>query len=40
MHLAEALALPVRQGGEILHFCSAECRDKYLNKTQKLAANS
>src|SRR5271165_7017587 len=40
MHLAEVVAIPVRQGGDLVHFCSAECRDKYLNKTHKLAANA
>jgi YHS domain-containing protein len=40
MHIAEGLAFPVRQGGELLHFCSAECRDQYLGKTKKFAANS
>jgi YHS domain-containing protein len=28
-------ALSVRRGGETLHFCSAECRDKYLKETNK-----
>jgi YHS domain-containing protein len=40
MHVAEGLALPVRQGSEIVHFCSAECRDKYLNGTQKISASA
>ena len=39
MHIAEVLALPIRQNGELLHFCSAACRDKYLSETQKMAAN-
>lgn len=39
MHVAEGLALPVEEGTEILHFCSAECRDKYLSGTRKFAAN-
>lgn len=39
MHMAEVLALPLRQDGELLHFCSAACRDKYLGETRKLAAN-
>jgi len=39
MHIAEVLALPLRQDGELLHFCSAACRDKYLSETRKLAAN-
>jgi YHS domain-containing protein len=39
MHIAEGLALPVKQGAETLFFCSAECRDKYLSETRKFAAN-
>jgi YHS domain-containing protein len=39
MHIAEVLALPLRQDGELLHFCSAACRDKYLSETRKMAAN-
>jgi YHS domain-containing protein len=40
MHLAEGLAVPLRQGEEILHFCSAECRDKYLGETRKVLASA
>ena len=40
MHIAEGLALPLRQGGQVLHFCSAECRDKYLNGTQQISASA
>jgi YHS domain-containing protein len=40
MHVAEGLTLPVRQGNEIVHFCSADCRDKYLNGTQKISASA
>lgn len=39
MHVAEGLAVSVRAGNELIHFCSAECRDRYLRETQKLAAN-
>lgn len=39
-HVAEALALPLRQGNEVLHFCSAECRDSYLREVQRKAVNS
>jgi YHS domain-containing protein len=39
MHVAEELALPVRMGNELIHFCSMECRDRYLQQTQRLAAN-
>jgi YHS domain-containing protein len=39
MHVAEELAIPVRMGNEMIHFCSPECRDRYLQRTHKLAAN-
>jgi hypothetical protein len=39
MHVAEQLAIPVRMGNEMIHFCSPECRDRYLQQTHKLAAN-
>jgi len=29
MHLAEELALPLKANGEVLHFCSDQCRQKY-----------
>jgi len=40
MHVAEGLALPLKEGRETLFFCSASCRDKYLEDTQKFAANA
>jgi YHS domain-containing protein len=39
-HVAEALAVPLRQGSEVLHFCSTECRDNYLREVQRKAVNS
>ena len=39
MHVAEGLAVPLREGWEILYFCSAACRDKYLSGTKRFAAN-
>ena len=39
MHIAEGLALTLRQGNELLYFCSADCRDQYLGRTQKFASN-
>lgn len=39
MHVAEELAIPVRMGNEMIHFCSPECRDRYVQQTHKLAAN-
>jgi YHS domain-containing protein len=38
MHLAEVLAIPLREQGELVYFCSAECRDKYLGTAQKAAS--
>ena len=44
-HVAEVLAIPLREGGELLHFCSIACRDEHLlangsanPKTKKMAA--
>jgi YHS domain-containing protein len=39
MHIAEHRAIPLREGGELVHFCSTECREKYLAGMRKLAAN-
>jgi YHS domain-containing protein len=40
MHVAQGLALPLKQGAETLHFCSAECREKYLNDAGKMSASA
>jgi YHS domain-containing protein len=39
-HLAETIAIPLRNGDETLHFCSMECRDKYRQGIEKLAAHA
>jgi YHS domain-containing protein len=39
MHVAEVLAVPLREGGELVHFCSVACRDKYVKSTEQMAAN-
>jgi YHS domain-containing protein len=39
MHVAEVLAIPLRESGELVHFCSTACRDKYLSSTQRMTAN-
>jgi YHS domain-containing protein len=39
VHIAEDRSLPLRVGGEVLHFCSAACRDKYAAGEKKYAAN-
>ncbi|MGB9466115.1 MAG: hypothetical protein WBR10_13470 [Candidatus Acidiferrum sp.] len=38
-HVAEVLAVPLREDGQLVHFCSTACRDKYVNSTQRMAAN-
>jgi YHS domain-containing protein len=39
MHVDETLSIPLREGGELVHFCSIACRDAYAAETKKLAAN-
>lgn len=41
MHVAEVLAVPLRESGELVHFCSMACRDKYLKESgiRRMAAN-
>ena len=39
MHVDETLSIPLREGGELLHFCSPACRDAYAVSTRKFAAN-
>ncbi|MGA2420176.1 MAG: hypothetical protein ABSG69_08840 [Candidatus Acidiferrum sp.] len=40
MHLAETLAIPFREGGELRHFCSVACRDTYANGILRRAAGA
>ena len=39
VHVAESRAIPLRDGTELLHFCSTGCRDNYVATEKKLAAN-
>ncbi len=39
MHVDETLSIPLREGGELFHFCSPACRDAYAVSTRKFAAN-
>jgi hypothetical protein len=42
VHVAEVLAIPLRDGTQTVHFCSIACRDKYAasgSLTEKMAAN-
>ena len=40
MHMAEELALPLKANGELLHFCSEECRAKYERSMVRHAASA
>jgi YHS domain-containing protein len=39
MHVDETRSIPLRDGGELLHFCSPACRDAYAGNSKKFAAN-
>jgi YHS domain-containing protein len=39
MHVAEEVAIPLREDGELVHFCSPACRDSYAGRARKFAAN-
>jgi YHS domain-containing protein len=40
MHMAQELALPLEANGEVLHFCSEECRSKYESSMVRRAASA
>jgi len=40
VHVAEVLSIPLHDGGDVVHFCSTACRDRYLAGTKKFAANA
>jgi YHS domain-containing protein len=39
VHVAEERAVALCDDGEVLHFCSVECRDQYVGSQKKLAAH-
>jgi len=39
MHVDETLSIPMRDGGQLLHFCSIACRDAYVVSSKKFAAS-
>jgi YHS domain-containing protein len=39
MYVDETLSIPMREGDELLHFCSIACRDAYVVSSKKFAAN-
>ncbi len=39
VHVDQTLAVPLRESGKVLRFCSRECRDRHLSESQKFAAN-
>ena len=38
-HVAEVVAIPLREGDHTVHFCSMACRDAYVQENRKFAAN-
>jgi YHS domain-containing protein len=40
IHMAEDLALPLQANGEVVHFCSPECRAKYESSMVRRAASA
>jgi YHS domain-containing protein len=38
-HVDETRSIPLREGRELLHFCSTACRDAYAGSTKEFAAN-
>jgi len=39
MHVDETLSIPLREGDEIMHFCSLACRDAHIAGARKFAAH-
>lgn len=39
MHVDETLSIPMREGDQLLHFCSIACRDAYVVSSKKFAAS-
>jgi YHS domain-containing protein len=39
MYVDEALSIPMREDGQLLHFCSLACRDAYVVSSKKFAAS-
>lgn len=40
MHVSEHIAIPMRDGSELIHFCSASCRDRYESQIRRKAASA
>jgi YHS domain-containing protein len=38
-HVAEEVSIPLREGSELVHFCSTACRDAYTGSARQFAAN-
>ena len=39
LHVDETRSIPLREGDELVHFCSPACRDAYAGNVRKFAAN-
>jgi YHS domain-containing protein len=40
VHITEERAIRLQDNQEIVHFCSAACRDQYVSDTRRFAANA
>jgi hypothetical protein len=40
VHVAEVLAIPLGEDGELLQFCSAACRDQYVASSKRFVARA
>jgi hypothetical protein len=38
-HVAQEVSIPLREGSELVHFCSTACRDAYTGSARQFAAN-
>jgi YHS domain-containing protein len=37
-HVPAELSFPLERAGEVIHFCSAECRTRYQQSSQRAAS--
>jgi YHS domain-containing protein len=37
-HVSPEISFPLEQAGQVLHFCSIECREQYLKSSQRAAS--
>jgi YHS domain-containing protein len=37
-HISPEISFPLEQAGQVLHFCSAECRARYVQSSRRAAS--